>query len=948
MMLDNYPDSFTLVQYYVGCSYNTPWGNDRSDLFYGVGETPTAVFDGVAQYAGSLTSAAAQYAWYEEAYLTRLAEPTDVTIELAGHHVTAQTYRAAAQVCLEAGGLAKTVRVYMAQVLDGWPYFLPYLRHGFKQAAVADVALVPGECQVVVGYFPLDTDCQSAWDQIKIVAWAQEPIDASPPDDLADVFQAAQMDWPFPVDCNANGISDEDDIALGTSDDINANGIPDECEFVAAGLDLWTTPAGGATFHDLVAAPVPADFFGPGSDPFDGVIELAGVPLVSDPPDVLGPADTVTERLQDTTVLAVPGQDTVDIVVRALSLAGTQPIAVTYNGGQDAEAWVVRVCLSDLPQPIGTMTIRRDCPDGGTYDATLPVFPKYIFTRVSDAAERTLDFGVVGRDPLSLHVTEAHWVYEADPALALIGASSGAVVDANSDGIWDPPLAGTTNFAPGVWPLPCDEGTAPAKSAQRKRMVPLVDTHAAHGLIPAQTAGPDTDDDGIADDADNCWELVNPLQLDTDQDSVGDMCDNCVDDYNPLQGDRDGNGVGDVCQEGENVVAGNHLWMTPGGGTTYQSLADTPIPAGFFAPGSDPFDGTIYFEGDPLATIPLHALEPTDTIVERLQDALLPGTPAQDTVDIRLVVLSLVSVEPITITYGGEAEELWDVRMCASDLPQPTGTMIIYRKCAAGGTYDAVLPVLPKLIFTHVSDSQRVVFDFGYAGWEPLTFMATDVRWVYEAHPALQAVVAAPDVMVDVDCDGEWDTPLVGSGNFVPGIWPLPCVPSTPADESTQRKRLVPRVGVSAMHGVIAAQHLGPDTDEDGIVDDADNCAALANPLQQDTDNDSVGDFCDNCADNANPWQEDEDQDAVGDACDVCLGTWAGASVTAAGCIVGDVNCDGSLNAFDIDPFALALTDPTGYAAAYPACDPNTADCNGDGALDAFDIDPFVMVLCGE
>ena len=61
----------------------------------------------------------------------------------------------------------------------------------------------------------------------------------------------------------------------------------------------------------------------------------------------------------------------------------------------------------------------------------------------------------------------------------------------------------------------------------------------------------------------------------------------------------------------------------------------------------------------------------------------------------------------------------------------------------------------------------------------------------------------------------------------------------------------------------------------------------------------------------------------------------------------GDLNCDGAVNAFDIDPFVLALTDPSGYAAAYPDCDIMLADCNGDGIVDAFDIDPFVELLTG-
>ncbi len=61
----------------------------------------------------------------------------------------------------------------------------------------------------------------------------------------------------------------------------------------------------------------------------------------------------------------------------------------------------------------------------------------------------------------------------------------------------------------------------------------------------------------------------------------------------------------------------------------------------------------------------------------------------------------------------------------------------------------------------------------------------------------------------------------------------------------------------------------------------------------------------------------------------------------------GDLNCDGLLNAFDIDPFVLALTDPAAYAAAYPNCDFILADINGDGLVNAFDIDPFVQLLTG-
>jgi hypothetical protein len=61
----------------------------------------------------------------------------------------------------------------------------------------------------------------------------------------------------------------------------------------------------------------------------------------------------------------------------------------------------------------------------------------------------------------------------------------------------------------------------------------------------------------------------------------------------------------------------------------------------------------------------------------------------------------------------------------------------------------------------------------------------------------------------------------------------------------------------------------------------------------------------------------------------------------------GDLNCDGVINGYDIDPFVLALTDPAAYASAYPGCDYMLADVNHDGAVNGYDIDPFVLLLTG-
>ena len=59
----------------------------------------------------------------------------------------------------------------------------------------------------------------------------------------------------------------------------------------------------------------------------------------------------------------------------------------------------------------------------------------------------------------------------------------------------------------------------------------------------------------------------------------------------------------------------------------------------------------------------------------------------------------------------------------------------------------------------------------------------------------------------------------------------------------------------------------------------------------------------------------------------------------------GDLNCDGQINALDIEPFLVALFDPENYPVQYPNCNINNGDINGDGRIDALDIEPFLGLL---
>jgi hypothetical protein len=60
-------------------------------------------------------------------------------------------------------------------------------------------------------------------------------------------------------------------------------------------------------------------------------------------------------------------------------------------------------------------------------------------------------------------------------------------------------------------------------------------------------------------------------------------------------------------------------------------------------------------------------------------------------------------------------------------------------------------------------------------------------------------------------------------------------------------------------------------------------------------------------------------------------------------CLPGDVNSDGAVNAFDIDPFVAVLIDPADSTPEQRCA----ADANRDGIVNAFDIDAFVRLLTG-
>ena len=64
------------------------------------------------------------------------------------------------------------------------------------------------------------------------------------------------------------------------------------------------------------------------------------------------------------------------------------------------------------------------------------------------------------------------------------------------------------------------------------------------------------------------------------------------------------------------------------------------------------------------------------------------------------------------------------------------------------------------------------------------------------------------------------------------------------------------------------------------------------------------------------------------------------------GFIAGDANCDGAVDALDVEPLILALFEPEQYGEDYPLCNwLCNLDANRDGAVDSLDIEPFIDLL---
>ncbi len=173
----------------------------------------------------------------------------------------------------------------------------------------------------------------------------------------------------------------------------------DQGDPIFVGDDLYTSPCGTMGFGEGMDYPaIPSDFFGPGSDPFDGIIALQGGSSGgSQSPET----DVLVSRLTELAPVTPPSTETVDIEIVALNLKSTTPIAVSWATGGPDSFFDVFVEIDFENPSTGTSDITQADEFGGEFTYDTKLYPTFTFVDQLTGDEFIFSPGVDGLGPIN-------------------------------------------------------------------------------------------------------------------------------------------------------------------------------------------------------------------------------------------------------------------------------------------------------------------------------------------------------------------------------------------------------------------------------------------------------------------------------------------------------------------------------------------------------------------
>jgi hypothetical protein len=141
--------------------------------------------------------------------------------------------------------------------------------------------------------------------------------------------------------------------------------------------------------------------------------------------------------------------------------------------------------------PPGYTIFSRDCQEGGTFFSEFSIYPRFIFTKVSNPSDQVvLDFGAQGLQPLNYNVPfDAYWLF-SDPGFGVIKSMGGELISH----CWDTPSRpigpSGVDLIPGLQALPCDDCAVPPSSYDMPfTTFAELDTCARQDVVPPTLGG---------------------------------------------------------------------------------------------------------------------------------------------------------------------------------------------------------------------------------------------------------------------------------------------------------------------------------------------------------------------------------------------------------------------------------------------------------------------------